>query len=169
MQSTHEPIRQIHLARTRTPSTRPRRFAGLAVIGSSVLSAALAAVALADQLGPRTLAEHADSVYAPHGVEASPTLLYGLLYAGSAIATVVWLVAHRATRARAWWPAPLMGSAAVATSTTLALLLLLVGEYDAQTYPPVWGLVAALPVLTGCAAVVLLTRSASVAGDGHGL
>ncbi len=131
-----------------------RQSARPAAYTSVVLAAVLAIVALADQLGPGNLGEHADAIYASDGVDASPAVLYGLLYAVSAIAVILWLCVVRTTRARSRWMTPLMSGTTVAVNVSLALTLLFVSEYDARIYPSLWGLLALLPAVSGSFALI---------------
>ena len=46
-----------------------------------VLSAVLVVVAIIDQTGGRSLADHVATMYARYGKQPEPSLLYGLVYA----------------------------------------------------------------------------------------
>jgi hypothetical protein len=137
-------------------------------VGAAVaLSAVLAAAAGIDQAGSSSLADHAATVYAPHGEHADSGLLYGLVYLVAAIGVALWFAVLRTARAGKRWSAVLAGLV-VAINVTLALTLLASTEYDARIFPPIWGALAALPCVPGLAAVWLLlpatwTRSAKTA------
>lgn len=140
--------------RTTTPTTSDHRVTRAAALVAALLGGVLAVVALADQQGPQRLMEHAEPIYAAEGVDVGPGVLYGLLYTTSAVAVVVWLGVAGVVRSRARWMAPVAVCAALAVDAVLALALLLVREYDARIFPPVWGLLALLPVLPGLVALV---------------
>jgi len=142
-----------------------RRPARAATAGSVLLAAALSAVAAADQAGERRLLDHAVGVYVAHDVEVSSALLYGLVHTVTGVGVVTWLVAFLAAGARRWWWGPTASGAAVAVTATLALTLLFTAEYGERVFPPVWGLVAALPLLTGAGALVLQLRRPGGGGD----
>ena len=122
-----------------------------------VLSAALAVVAIIDQVGGRSLADHVTVMYAPYGKQPDPDLLYGLVYAVAAVGALLWLAVIRAVRARRRSASVV---AVVVTAVTAALALLLFGasEYGTQIFPPLWGILAILPAVAGVFAVVLLRR-----------
>jgi hypothetical protein len=131
--------------------------ASRAVLLAVVLSAALAVVAIIDQAGGRSLADHVTAMYAPYGKQPDPDLLYGLVYAVAAVGALLWLAVIRAVRARRRSASVL---AVVVTAVTAALALLLFGasEYGTQIFPPLWGILAILPAVAGVFAVVLLRR-----------
>jgi hypothetical protein len=121
------------------------------------LSAVLAVVAIVDQAGGRSLADHVTALYAPYGKRPDPGLLYGLVYTVAAVGALLWLPVARAVRSRR---RPAMVLAVVVTTVTaaLGLLLLRAREYGAQIFPPLWGILALLPAAAGVFAVVLLRR-----------
>ena len=127
-------------------------------VGTALALAAAPAVAgSVDQLGARTLADHATDMYASHGTDVDPGLLYGLLYAVAGIGVALWLLVLRSARARSRWSAVLAAATTVVTGS-LAAVLLLAREYGEQVFPPVWGLVALLAPAVGVLVVVRLAR-----------
>ena len=108
----------------------------------------LAAAAIADQSGGRSLLDHAASVYAPYGKTITSGTVYGLVYGVAVFNALIWLLVVALTRT----PRPIaVGAAALAILLTLTagLLLLFVTEYGVHPFPPLWGLLALLPVLAG--------------------
>jgi hypothetical protein len=111
-----------------------------------VFSAALAVVALVDQVGGQSLAEHATALYEPHGKELAPGLLYGLLYTVAVVGAVLWLLVARRRAA--------LAIAVITINAGLALLLLTATEYGGQIFPPMWGALALLPPVAGVVALL---------------
>jgi hypothetical protein len=128
-----------------------------------VLSAVLAIAALVDQVGTRGLAEHAVARYASYGIHPDPTVLYGAVYAVAVVDAVLWLLVLRAVRSGRRSALVLAG---VVTTTTAAVAALVVDatEYGQPIFPPLWGVLAALPPAAGVAAVALLLRRPSRSG-----
>jgi len=131
--------------------------ASRAALLAVVLSAALAVVAIIDQAGGRSLADHVTAMYAPYGKQPDPDLLYGLVYAVAAVGALLWLAVIRAVRARRR-SASVLAVVVTAVTAALALLLFGVSEYGTQIFPPLWGILAILPAVAGVFAVVLLRR-----------
>jgi hypothetical protein len=123
----------------------------LTALGLSLL---LSVVALADQLGARSLVDHADAVYAPHGKDPSAGLLYGTLHLVAGLGAVLWFLALRSLWAGGRWARALVVTAAV-VAVLLALVLLTSREYDEQIWPLRWGVLALLPALAGLPAVAV--------------
>jgi hypothetical protein len=121
------------------------------------LSAVLVVVAIVDQTGGRSLADHVTALYAPYGKRPDPDLLYGLVYTVAAVGALLWLPVARAVRSRR---RSAMVLTVVVTTVTAALALLLLGaqEYGAQIFPPLWGVLALLPTAAGAFAAVLLHK-----------
>jgi hypothetical protein len=109
----------------------------LAAVG---LSLVLAVVAVIDQSGGRSLFDHAASVYAPYGKTIASGTVYGLVYAVAVVNALIWLLVVAIRRA---------AIVAILLTLTAGLLLLLVTEYGVHPFPPLWGLLALLPVLAG--------------------
>ena len=139
------------------PATRNWRAAARAVKLAVALSAILVVTAIIDQIGSRSLADHAAAVYAPYGKRSDPNLLYGLVYAVAAVGALLWLLVIRAVRSRSQ-SAPVLAVAVTTITAALALLLLVSTEYGTRIFPPVWGILAILPPAAGILAVVLLFR-----------
>ena len=126
-------------------------------MSSVLLSAVLAAAAAVDQTGGRSLADHADAVYAPYGQQPDPNLLYGLVYTVAAVGVLLWLPVFRAVRSHRR-SAPVLAVVMATITAALAVLLLVSTEYGAQIFPPVWGVLALLPAVTGAGTAALLLR-----------
>lgn len=139
------------------PVTRNWRGAARAVTLAVALSAVLAVVAIVDQVGGRSLADHAAAMYAPYGKQPDPDLLYGLVYTVAAVGAVLWLLVIRSVRSRRRSARVLTVVVTVITAG-LALILLGISEYGTQIYPPLWGVLAILPPAAGACAVMLLRR-----------
>jgi len=139
------------------PTTRNWRAAARAVLLAIVLSAVLVVVAIIDQTGGRSLADHVTTMYAPYGKRPDPSLLYGLVYAVAAIGALLWLLALRVVQSRGR-SAPILTVVVTTVTAALALLLLVSSEYGAQIFPPLWGILGALPPAAGILAAVLLRR-----------
>ena len=144
------------------PTTRNWRAAARAVLLAIVLSAVLVVVAIIDQTGGRSLADHATTMYAPYGKRPDPSLLYGLVYTVAAIGALLWLLVLRVVQSRGR-SAPILTVVVTTVTAALALLLLVSSEYGAQIFPPLWGILAVLPPAAGILAAVLLRR-----GSGRG-
>ena len=130
---------------------------------SAVLSVVLAAAGVVDQTGGHSLTEHATAVYAPYGVSPDPSLLYGLVYTVAAVGTLLWLLVFRAVRSHRR-SAPVLAVAVVTITAALGVLLLATTEYGAQIFPPVWGILALLPVAAGVVTAALILRRRAGAG-----
>jgi len=139
------------------PATRNWPAAARAVKLAVALSAVLVVAAVIDQVGGRSLADHATAVYTPYGKRADPNLLYGLVYTVAAAGAVLWLLVLRGVQSRGR-SAPILTVVVTTLTAVLALFLLGTTEYGAQVFPPVWGILALLPAAAGVLAVVLLHR-----------
>ena len=139
------------------PTTRNWPAAARAVLLAIVLSAVLVVVAIIDQTGGRSLADHVTTMYAPYGKRPDPSLLYGLVYAVAAIGALLWLLVLRVVQSRGR-SAPILTVVVTTVTAALALLLLVSSEYGAQIFPPLWGILAVLPPAAGILAAVLLRR-----------
>jgi hypothetical protein len=122
-----------------------------------VLSIVLAAAAIADQAGSRSLIDHATTAYAPYGKQPSAGLLYGIVYSVAVVDALLWLLVTGLARAHRRLAAA-VGVLVVLVSAGLAALLLASSEYGFRIFPPVWGTLALLPAAAGVLAVVLLLR-----------
>jgi hypothetical protein len=140
-------------------ATGGRRSGGYAVAAAMALSIVLAAAAIADQVGGRTLVDHAAAVYASSGEQPSAGLLYGLVYSVAAIDTLLWLPALRAARSHRR-SAPVLAVTGIVVSAGLAVLLLVSSEYGERIFPPLWGVLAILPAVAGVVAIAFLLRRA---------
>jgi hypothetical protein len=139
------------------PTTRNWRAAARAVLLAMVLSAVLVVVAIVDQTGGRSLADHVTTMYAPYGKHPDPSLLYGLVYAVAAIGALLWLLVLRVVQSRGR-SAFILTVVVTTVTAALALLLFVSSEYGAQIFPPLWGTLAVLPPAAGILATVLLRR-----------
>ncbi|HEY7594200.1 MAG TPA: hypothetical protein VH969_13690 [Actinophytocola sp.] len=144
-------------------ATRNWRPASRAVLLAIVLSAVLVVVAIIDQAGGRSIADHAAAIYAPNGKRPDPGLLYGLVYAVAAFGAVLWLLVLRVVQSRGR-SAPILTVVVTTVTAALALLLLVSSEYGAQIFPPLWGVLAILPAAAGILAAVLLRSGRRVRG-----
>ena len=142
---------------TPEPDARGWRGAARAVKLAVALSAVLVVVAIIDQTGGRSLADHAVGVYALYGKQPDPNLLYGLVYTVAAVGALLWLLVIRSVRSRRR-SAPVLAVVVTTITAGLALLLLGTSEYGSQIYPPLWGVLAILPAAAGAVAAVLLRR-----------
>ena len=131
--------------------------AGRAVYLAVALSAVLVVVAIIDQTGGRSLADHAVTMYAPYGKRPDPNLLYGLVYTVAAVGALLWLPVVRSVRSHRR-SARVLAIVMSTITAALALLLFVVSEYGTQIFPPLWGILAILPPAAGAFAVVLLRR-----------
>jgi hypothetical protein len=130
------------------------------VLLAVVLAAVLAIAALVDQVGGRSLMQHATALYAPHGKDADSGLMYGLLYSIAATGILFWLLVLRSVRTRSRWAVAL--TAAVTTiGAALAMLLLGAREYGEQIFPIQWGIIALLSPAVGVVLLVQLLRGRS--------
>jgi hypothetical protein len=133
------------------------------VLLAIALSVVLVVVAIIDQAGGRSLADHAAAIYAPYGKRPDPSLLYGLVYTVAAIGAALWLLVLRVVQSRGR-SAPILTVAVTTVTAALALLLLVSSEYGAQIFPPLWGVLAFLPAAAGILAAVLLRSGRRVRG-----
>jgi hypothetical protein len=128
-----------------------------AIVAAVALSVVLVVAAVVDQVGGRTLVEHATAMYASHGKQPSSGLLYGLLYTVAVLGALLWLVVLRPARNRRR-SAPVLAVVMTVLTAALALLLLVSAEYGATIYPPLWGILALLPAVAGVVASASLFR-----------
>jgi len=139
----------------------------LAVIFAAGLSIVVLAATFIDQTGTRGLAEHGRQLYAPHGEQPNPNLLYGLVYLVAVVGLLLWLPLLRAVQSRRGW-APLLATVASVVTGVLAVLLLVATEYGERIFPATWGLLALLPTVAGIVGTVLLLGRSSGSGSlGH--
>jgi hypothetical protein len=143
------------------PPIRNWPAAARAVYLAVALSAVLVVVAIIDQTGGRSLADHAAAMYAPYGKRPDPSLLYGLIYTVAAVGALLWLLVLRAVQSRGR-SAPILAVVVTTVTGALALLLLGTSEYGAQIFPSLWGILAVLPAAAGALAAVLLRRRGGV-------
>ncbi|WP_328518566.1 hypothetical protein [Kribbella sp. NBC_00359] len=122
-----------------------------------VLSIVLAAAAIADQAGSRTLIDHATTAYASSGKQPSAGLLYGLVYGVAVVDALLWLLVVGVARSNRRIAASL-GVLVVLLTAGLAALLLASSEYGVRIFPALWGTLALLPAVAGAVAVALLFR-----------
>lgn len=128
----------------------------LVLLSAALLgSFALAAAALVDQLGTQALLDHAREAYAPHGVEVSAGVIYGLLYTVAALQALLWLLVLGSARAGGR-RAAVYAVGVVVLGAAAAVTLFALREYGEQVYPPRWGLLALLPSVIGVAAVATM-------------
>jgi hypothetical protein len=139
------------------PATGSQRPADYAIVVAIALSVVLAAAAIIDQAGGHTLTNHADAVYASSGKQPSSSLLYGLVYTVAVIDALLWLLVLRLAHSYRR-PTAILAVIVIAISAGLAVLLLVSSEYDAQIFPPLWGILAILPAVAGVLAAALLFR-----------
>jgi hypothetical protein len=128
-----------------------------AVLLAIALTLVFAGTTAFDQVGARSLSDHAAALYLPHAKEPRAGLLYGLLYTVAGVGALLWLAALRSTRARKGFAVSTI-LVVVAINTCLAVALLVSTEYGARVFPPVWGVLAALPSAAGLVAVALQIR-----------
>jgi drug/metabolite transporter (DMT)-like permease len=145
---------------------RRRRLAVVAAVAAVALSAALGGTALVDRFGGEGLADHATSVYAAHGEDPDPNLLYGLVGTVAVVGVGLWSLVLWTVLARRRW-ATVLAAAAVLMTAGLAVALLTASEYGERIFPVRWGLLALLGPVAGAATVVALAtgRRAGVAID----
>ena len=123
------------------------------------LTAILALVALGDQLGGRSLEDHAVGIYAPKGKTLDPALLYGLVYVVAVVNGLLWWLVVRSARIGSRW-APALTATVATTTATLSVAMLVASEYGERIYPPLWGGLALLaPIMGGIALVPMVRRS----------
>ncbi|MGA8117087.1 MAG: hypothetical protein WCA46_25915 [Actinocatenispora sp.] len=151
----------------RTPAPRDWRPAARALTVAVALSAVLVVATVIDQIGVHSLTDHAAAMYAPSGRRAAPGLLYGLVYTVAVVGVLLWLPVLRVVRSRRRG-APALAITVVVVTGALAALLLGSTEYGARIFPPVWGILAALPAVAGILAVVLLLRGQGQGQGGDG-
>ena len=116
------------------PTTRNWPAAARAVLLAVVLSAVLVVVAIIDQTGGRSLADHVTAIYAPYGKRPDPSLMYGLVYTVAAIGALLWLLVLRVVQSRGR-SAPILAVVVTTVTGALALLLLETSEYGTQILP----------------------------------
>ncbi|HEX5596932.1 MAG TPA: hypothetical protein VFX61_13085 [Micromonosporaceae bacterium] len=127
---------------------------------AAALTAVLAGATLVDQFGARSLIEYSNAMYEPHGKQAAPGLLYGLVYAVAVLEAAMWLPVIRVVRSRSRL-APILATLVTIATAGLAVVLLVSAEYGEQVFPPLWGTLAILPPAVGVIAVVQLFRRPS--------
>jgi hypothetical protein len=122
-----------------------------------VLSVLIAAIAIVDQTGSRSLVDHASTAYAAYGKHVSAGILYGMLYGVAVLDALLWLLVAGLARSHRLIAAGL-GVLVVLLTATLGITLLAASEYGVHPYPPLWGLLALLPAVAGAIATALLFR-----------
>ncbi|MGZ0151663.1 hypothetical protein ACXJJ3_31720 [Kribbella sp. WER1] len=126
----------------------------LIAVGLSVL---IAAIAIVDQTGGRSLFEHASSGYAAYGKHVSAGTLYGMLYGVAVVDALLWLLVAGLARTHRLIAGG-VGVLVVLLTASLGITLLAASEYGVHPYPPLWGLLALLPAVAGAVATALLFR-----------
>ena len=130
------------------------------VLLAIALTLVLGVTGLADQLGSRSLMDHASAMYGPHGKDADASLMYGLLYTVAVIDLVLWSLVLRSARAGGRWTM-LLTAVVTVVGGGLAGLLLGSREYGEQIFPTVWGVMALLSPAVGVALLAQLIRRRS--------
>lgn len=132
-------------------------MASRALQAAAALALLLAVAALIDQLSGRTLAAHTVAMYRGHGVEVDPNLPYVMTYLAAGVLVVLWGAAIGIARLGRLWG---LGATVSVTAVNgaVALTLALVTEYGERVFPPLWGVIAALPAIAGVVATVRLAR-----------
>jgi hypothetical protein len=123
---------------------RTGRTTALLAVG---LSLVLAAIAVTDQAGGRSLIEHATAVYAPFGKHPTASITYGLIYTVAVVDAVVWLLVTVLASRRVI--AQILGILAIVVTAALGVALLTSTEYGVHPFPPLWGVLALLPAAAG--------------------
>jgi hypothetical protein len=150
-------MRQSLSDQTSTRASSPGSAATVAVALALALAVLLAGAGLVDQLGGRTLMDHADEMYGRHGKQTSAGLMYGLLYTIAAVGAVLWLLVMRSVRTGSRWAAA-YAAAVVVLGAGMAAAVLGAREYGEQIFPTLWGILALLSPAAGAIAVVQLLR-----------
>ena len=123
-----------------------------------LLTAAVLAALVADQVGLHTIAADLEEHYGPPGKPADPGIVFGYLYATGGICLLGWGAMVLAARSRAAW-APAAATAALVLGLGGGLFNLLVTEYGEPVLPPLWSGLTLLPCLAGAVAVVCFWKS----------
>ena len=139
--------------------SEPRTTTTLVLLAIA-LTLALGVAGLTDQLGGRSLMDHASELYAPHGKDAEPGVMYGVLYTVAVLDLALWLLVLRSARAGGRWTL-LLTAIVTVVGASLAALLLGSKEYGEQIFPTVWGLLALLPPAAGVVLIAQLLRRRS--------
>ena len=130
------------------------RAAGYVMWGAVALSLAVGVAAAVDQAGGGELAAYTRDMYAAYGKEASPGLLYGLLYTVAVLGALLWLpTALAAWAGKRWTPVPAV--VALLVTGGLAATVLAAAEYGQALFPPMWGWLSLLGPVAGLAGLVL--------------
>src|SRR5690348_7655866 len=102
------------------------------------LSVLIAAIAVVDQAGGRSLIDHAAAGYAAYGKHVSSGTLYGMLYGVAVVDALLWLAVAGLARSHRLIAAG-VGVAVVLLTASLGITLLAASEYGVHPYPPLWG------------------------------
>src|SRR5699024_6547144 len=114
--------------------------------------------ALIDQLGTRTLDDYSNSMYAAHGISASPGEIYVLLYVAAGFGIAFWLLALTSMWARRKWARASVIAAMVANAL-IAGTLFMGTEYVPHIFPPIWGVFASLAPIAGIFSLAVSTSN----------
>jgi len=135
-----------------------RRRVDRGIVGlAAALSFVLAAVAVVDQSGGRSLEAYSVSMYESHGAHVESAVIYGVVYAVAGLLIVLWLLSLLASWASRRWS---LGVVILVTvlNASIVLAMLFVTEYGERVLPARWGAMAALPAAAGIVAIALLAR-----------
>lgn len=121
---------------------------GRAAVLPLMLAFVLLIVGVADQQTVQTLESYSAAMYRAYGVVTEPGSIYTLVYVIAGFLIAFWTVAGLAVRMNRRWSFGLL-IAAIVVNALLALGMLFATEYSEPVFPPLWGLLAALPAAAG--------------------
>jgi len=130
----------------------------LAATLTLLMAVVLPIAALIDQLGTRTLDDYSNSMYAAHGISASPGEIYVLLYVAAGFGIAFWLIALTSVWTRRKW-ARASVIAAIVVSALIAGTLFMATEYGQHIFPPIWGVFASLAPIAGIVSLAVSTSN----------
>jgi uncharacterized protein YacL len=105
-------------------------------------------VAVVDQQTVQTLESYSAAMYSDYGVAAEPGAIYRLVYIVAGVLIGFWTVAGLVAWTNRRWSFGLL-IAVIVVNALLAMGMLFATEYSEPVFPPLWGLLAALPAAAG--------------------
>lgn len=121
---------------------------GRAAVLPLMLAFILLIVAVVDQQTAQTLESYSAAMYSAYGVTTEPGAIYTLVYIVAGVLIGFWTVAGLVARMNRRWSFGLFITVIV-VNAFLAMIMLFATEYSEPVFPPLWGLLAALPAAAG--------------------
>lgn len=127
---------------------------GRAAVLPLMLAFVLLIVAVGDERTAQTLESYSTAMYSTYGVATESGAIYTLVYTVAGVLIGFWTLAGLVARMNRRWSFRVV-TAVIVVNSLLALAMLFATEYSEPVFPPLWGLLAALPAAAGAVIAVV--------------